>query len=327
MSLPGSAARAPLLDDMASYLAAGIPMPEAVEALRAGGRSRSERLFLGALARSLADGRGVADAFRDAGMPAADASLIEAGERSGSLDDSLRTLAAEARDAAEFHATFLSRLIYPVIILHLAIILPVIPALLDPAQRDHAVRQALELLALGYALAALATSAALALRHFAATNPAVDRLLAALPMAGPWHRTHNQARFLRALHTQITAGVNAFSAFHHAGEATTSARLRHFAHNAAANLRDGHPPESLIAQSGLFPPTLARQLESAADHGDSSRILSSWTNALADLAAKARSRAALWIPKLIGLAALLAAGWQIIQVYSNILNSYSTLIK
>src|SRR4051812_19469661 len=122
---PGQIARrADFYFQLASLIAAGVPIIPALEMM---GKStpRSYEKHLQLVVANLNQGATFSQALAKTGgwLPAFDHALFAAGEQSGRLDATLRTLGTYYQERATMLRKLLSAVAYPVFILHLAVLI------------------------------------------------------------------------------------------------------------------------------------------------------------------------------------------------------------
>ncbi len=326
MSLPALSQRAVVFEELASFLAGGHSMPEAVAAIRASLRRPSTRNFLAHVEKKLMSGTSIGEAFRGSGLAAADIALISAGERSGTLEDTFQKLAEAAKLSAESRNAIIARLIYPAVIFHLAVLLPALPALVSGASPSEVALQLIATLGIAYCVVTLLTILGTLLWQAAATSRFCETILLLVPFAGGIHKSGSQARFLQVLGLQMDAGVNLFDAFIAAGTSSRSARLTKVAGKSGKLLSSGSTAEQIIADSAFFPEALLSQNELAAKTGNTARNLQQWASTLRIKTEKKRKTAVFWLGQIIYLTALIYAGWQIIAMYAGVLEQYAKIL-
>ncbi len=114
-----------LLKGIETRLRAGIPLRDAVGGMATDGKGQL-RVLAGTLHAKIEAGGTLSEALAtlDIRVPAGHAALIEAGESSGRLDETLTEIIAEEKVLAEAHRRLLQRLAYPLLICCLAFLLP-----------------------------------------------------------------------------------------------------------------------------------------------------------------------------------------------------------
>ncbi len=326
MGLPGLNRRAAIFDEMASFLASGMALTEALDALRAGFRDTASWGFIDTVAEKLKSGATTAQALESTGLAATDVALLTAAEQSGTLDVALRQLAESARQAAETRTTIIGGMIYPAVIFHLAILLPTLPQLISGTSIAELAPRVLGTLLVVYAALFLLALTGYLLWRATSTGLLAESLVRAIPLVGGIQRSSSQARFLRLLGSQLDVGVNVYAAFAAAGRASHSARLAQLAANSTRQFNQGYSAEQIIAESDYFPQSLAAQSLTAGRHGQTTATLRQWAEVLEQKADRKRKSAIFWLGQLIYLAAICYAGWQIISMYAGVLDQYSKIL-
>lgn len=113
-------------ESLAELLKAGVPMSQAIaSAGAAAGGQHSEQAP--AWAAACSRGEGLAVTVHQGGGGHLEATLLEAGERSGRLPELCRLLATHARRSVAARRLATSRLLYPALLVHLALIALAVP--------------------------------------------------------------------------------------------------------------------------------------------------------------------------------------------------------
>jgi general secretion pathway protein F len=108
-------------EQLAVTLDAGLPVAQAVQLAgdTAGGAFRAHGM---AWSTGCAAGRGLAEQLAQTQQPAFDIALVKAGETSGRLPEMCRELAANYRHRIALRTLVVSRLIYPVLLIHVTLL-------------------------------------------------------------------------------------------------------------------------------------------------------------------------------------------------------------
>ena len=117
------AQRAGLYHQLSQLVAAGIGLPQAIQIQQRSPPSRAFREPLSRIKERLAEGSTFTEACVSAGnwLPEFDASLIEAGEKSGRLPECFKLLAEHYTERASLLRQSISSLAYPAFLFHFAI--------------------------------------------------------------------------------------------------------------------------------------------------------------------------------------------------------------
>jgi hypothetical protein len=136
MITPGQLSRrAEFYYQLAQLTAAGLGLIGALQQLERSPPARSYRQPIRHLLAGLAEGCSMSDALGQLPrpwLPAFDAALLQAGERSGRLDACFRLLAEYYADRARVARQLISDLMYPVFLLHFAVFILPFPQLFLP---------------------------------------------------------------------------------------------------------------------------------------------------------------------------------------------------
>jgi type II secretory pathway component PulF len=117
--------RAEFYHQLAQLTAAGLGLVAALQQLQSHPPARSYREPLRKLLLELAAGRTLAEGLSNIGpwLPAFDVTLIEAGEKSGRLDQCFRLLSDYYGDRARMAKQFIGDLAYPVFLFHFSVLI------------------------------------------------------------------------------------------------------------------------------------------------------------------------------------------------------------
>ena len=255
MNTPGSlSAQAQVYRRLGQYLSAGIPVVQALESLQHSPPNLPTRRLVGHLLASTRSGGSMAEGFRAARrwVPELDATLVEACERSGRLDSGFARLAENYEEQARQLRSTLLGLLYPLLIVHVAMLLVPLPALVLSWDVLAYLRTLLLLLGPVYGLGWLLGWIFLG-RHGPTWRAVADSLLAAVPMVGRARRSLTLARLAGTLDTLLNAGVGVLEAWPLAAEASGSSAIQRRVAGWRPRLDAGETPGELLARSPEFP--------------------------------------------------------------------------
>jgi type IV pilus assembly protein PilC len=273
---------------LAGLLRAGLPLAQALDLIAqtpgAGGLAR----IVGALSRAIAGGASFAAALGHypSHFDAIYRQLAAVGEASGSLAGALARIADERERAAAKRAKARAALTYPCAVLLLAfaivaaLLVSVVPtfkqvfdgfgaALPAPtraiiALSDTALRLGAPALAVGVALGMATVQV---LRRSASARAAFDRIMLALPLAGPILTALAAARWARSLGTLLAAGTPLADALGSLTRVTGNARFDDASLDIEARLRRGERLAAAMRAAGCFPLTLVQPIAVAEESG------------------------------------------------------------
>ena len=239
--------RSVLYQELAALLRAGIPLAQALGLLLESPGQRQARHALAAIRDHIRDGHGLSAAL-SACLPcmlAYEAPILEAGERSGALDQTLERLSVFLEEQARLREQVLTAMVYPCFVLALALAIavgalgfafPRIAAIMQEGRETTLPVLTRAIMAAGQVLKYLAPAMLLVFgggliwfraRASHAFKMRLDRLLFDVPVLGQSKAVLAAARFSRTLALLLHGGVPLVEALPVAGRATGSMWLAH----------------------------------------------------------------------------------------------------
>lgn len=278
---------------LATLLAAGLPIDEALAALGEQGEDERSRSLVVALRARVMEGAGLAAAFADypESFPEIYRASIAAGEQSGRLSTVLERLAdyAESRDA--LRQQMLTALAYPILLSLVAVavvtglLVYVVPQIVGVFA---SMKQALplpttvliglsELVKRWGIVFFVGLVAVLFALRFALRRDAVrmiwHRWLLRLPLVGKLTRASNTARAARTLALLSASAVPLLDALAISAQVVPNLPMRDALRRAAHKVREGGAFSRALADSGYFPPVAVRLIASGERSGQLERML------------------------------------------------------
>ena len=299
---------------LATMLEAGVPVVRALESLERSAPGRRLREVGVALRRRIAAGGDLSDGLEEqaATFPALHRELIRVGERSGTLERQLRHLAGLLEQFASIRKEVVGRMFYPVLLLHLSVLVMPLPRLVFTQDLVAYGRDALAALVFLYAAGGLVWWIIRQIARDRAGLVATDRLVLAVPVVGKIHRDISLARFFAALKALLDAGIGLIEAVPRAGTASGSALLASTGRAAAPELKRGEPLASVLA--GALPPDALSMLATGQESGKLDAMLDHLERHFFEESRRRLQAMAEWLPKLIYILVVLWVGWQILQM-------------
>jgi len=288
-----AAALATLTRQLATLLAAGLTVEQALNAVIEQSETETERQLLAAVRGDVLAGQSLAWslALHPAAFPEVYLTLVDAGERSGRLADVLARLAEYTEEREQLRGKVLLAFVYPALVTIVAVtvvtglLVYVVPQVVQVFQNTN---QALPLLTRaliglsgflrGYggfvviALGAAALGARAALAVPAVRETWQRRLLRA-PVAGPLHRDLNSARLAATLAILVGSRVPLLTALRAGAGAVSSLPMRRALEEAAARVQEGSGLARALGASKLFPPLLVHMIASGEASGRLGELL------------------------------------------------------
>ena len=286
--------RALLIRQLATLIAAGLPVEEALLAVsKQGNRNAIQSLILNVRAKVL-EGYSLAQGMADypRAFPALHRSTVAAGESAGHLDLVLARLA----DFTEVQQASLSKvkqaLVYPIILLVLTLailggllgyVVPDIVEVFSDSDQELpwltiAVINASDFVVeWGGIFLVLILALALALvRLFKSPKIEIsfDKKLLRLPVVGKLSLGNNVSQFASTLSILTSSGVPLVDAMRISSEVLSNKWLRSLVLDATNRVREGSSLYSSLDQSGYFPPMMLHMIASGEASGELDQMLS-----------------------------------------------------
>lgn len=267
-----------LTRELATLLAAGLPIDEALGAM--GEQAGDERLgtVLASLRTRVREGAGLATALAEQpdNFPEYFRASVAAAEQSGHLDAVLTRLADYAESREALRRRIWMALLYPLLLTAVALlvvtglllyVVPQVTAVFDTLGQDLpwltrsliALSQALP--AVGPWLLLALAGAVIGVRSLLrqpARRLRWQRRLLRLPVLGRLRQALDTARFTRSLGLLVGSGVPMLDALRMATRTVSLEPMRQALERAGARVREGSGLAVSLAESRLFPPVTVR---------------------------------------------------------------------
>jgi type II secretory pathway component PulF len=302
-------------------------MPKALEHVQSNPPSRSLRAPIAQWRQFLTEGASVGDAVARMGgwMPAFDAALVNAGDRSGRLDACFKLLAGYYEERSQLARKMISDLMYPAFLLHFAV---VVFAFIDFLKPGHGWMR-FSFLVLGTLVPIYAAAGFLVFagqgRHGEKWRSAVENILRPVPMLGAARRCLALARLAAALEALLSAGVLITSAWELAAAASGSPALGRAVRGWREAVESGATPAELIKQSPQFPEMFASLYATGEISGQLDETLGRLHRHYQEEGSRKMRLIAEWSPKLIYYIVMLLIAWHIVSFYYHLYGPGSDL--
>ncbi len=276
------------LRQMATLLRAGVPLDEAVDALRRRRGSAALAEALESIRSRIHEGASLASAMADHPdvFPAIYTGMVEAGEASGSLDTVLDRIAGHAESQARLRAQALSAMTYPaimtgvggaIVLFLLAYVVPSITRVFSEAKQVLPLPTRLLmgssalLVHYGFLLLPLAVLIVWAVRR-ALANPAsrmrLETAFYRIPGVGTAARDVAVGRFAQTLATMVAGGLPLIESLRVARASCGSATLNETLAAAEVSVFEGGSLAACLETSPLFDPVVVNMIAVGERSGD-----------------------------------------------------------
>ena len=250
--------------------------------------------------------------------------MIRAGEVGGMLDNRLRDLAAYMEQSYTMQAAMASMMLYPILVLHAAALLPRLGVLVTQGVGPYlmAVVPLLGLLyglVIGWFVLERFVSLAGPLRVM------VDQVVLSLPLVGTMVRRAAAVKFARALGELIEAGLPTASSVQVAGQACGNQALAARLVTVVPQLREGAPLSVVIPRTGIFNIAAVQMLTTAEVTGTTGEALRKVSEFLTIEYNESVKRLAVALPVVLMLLVGVIAGYQYISIFMGLMNQMNSI--
>jgi type II secretory pathway component PulF len=290
---------------LAVLLRAGLPVRASIDRLR----ERITNPALAVLSGKIAAGDRLGESFAAAGFEPFETNLIVAGESSGQLEVILEHLAQFWQRELEFRQALIAPLIYPIVVLHFAVILGSAVELFDTPPTTAAIHLGLRLVTMWAAGLFLFFVA-----RFTWSSPAMKRFWLLVPIVGGALQAAFAYRWITSLRMEFNAGISFYRAVGDAWRSSSFPGCERLAIEGEEAMRAGSSLSTLMAGW--------RQLPRAwADFAATGEISGGFETAFKNLEAEAarewtlaQQRMSEWVPKILYFVVLIIAAVQVGRV-------------
>src|SRR6202158_4192304 len=277
-----------------TLIKAGLPILRALDLLTDRAANPRLRPIIGQVRDRVREGKSLSEAVQEAGVfSKVYSTAILAGEKSGNLSGVLDYYIAYQRVSSGVRKKILATLVYPVLLISVAIIIvtylvtaviPKFAVLYRDLNVDlPAPTRLLIALTVDYRFVVLGTIAAVALAAILIYlwsrteegGTAFDRLKFRLPLIGNTLLKFQVAQFSRTLATLLTGGTPLVAALQTASDALTSKLLRATVSRATQMVREGESLHGALSFSGVMPELALDMIEVGESSGALAPMLTS----------------------------------------------------
>ncbi len=313
--------RAELFRQLASLIAAGVGLIPALEMVKRSPPARAWRVPLTRVLDELNQGATFSDGLRCLGSgwaPALDRALIQAGENSGRLDVCFRFLSEYYEEKARLLQQVMGALVYPALVLHLAILIFPTTALTQLVLHGDIpgyIASKLAILLPGYGAGLLIVHMAQA-SHGSSWRALWDRFLRAVPVLGAARDHLALARLSMALESLLNAGVSIVEAWELAAEASGSPALRRTVFSWRTRVLAGQTPAEAVRESRAFPDLFSNLYSAGEISGQLDGTLQRLHRHYQEEGVRKLRAMAEWLPRMVYLIVLLIVAYQVVSFWS-----------
>ena len=304
--------------EMAKLLEAGFDIRKAAAVLLDTQLPPQQVALLAALNQGLEAGESIVEAFGTA-LTDIERSIIGAGERSGKLATAFQHLADYFGMLATARREGVKGMIYPVIVLHLGVLIGIVPTALMKGDMSAAeiLGNLLLTLFVTYLAVFLIGIGIQGWLKKAPKNADIDRLLNRIPWIGKARRNLAMARFCKVYHSCVLAGISMNETAQLAAEASQSGVIREAGLKLVQVAKAGNALGPQFMADDAFPKAFARSYSTGEEAGTLDKDLARWSKLYQDDAESSAKMVSVMVPKLLYFIILAFAGWKILGFYGD----------
>jgi type II secretory pathway component PulF len=311
--------------EIAKLLEAGFDIRKAAAVLMDTQLPAAQVALLKDLNRGLDTGQTITAAFSSDTkvISALERCIIGAGERGGKLAPAFQHLADYFGMLASAHREVVKSMVYPVIVLHLGIIIAVVPGALMTGEASLAqiLGSLVMTLFIVYGVVLIVLLGIRALLNKAPKNPGLDRMINRIPWVGKARRNMAMARFCKVYHSCLLAGISMRETVQLASVAAHSGVIRQAGVQLAAVAESGQALGPQLMKEGAFPKAFARSYSTGEEAGTLDKDLASWSKLFQSDAESSVKTLAAIIPKVLYFFILGFVAWKVVGFYGGYYSS------
>jgi type II secretory pathway component PulF len=253
--------------------------------------------------------------------------IIGAGERGGKLAPAFQHLADYFGMVASTRSAAIKGMIYPIVVLHMGVIISVAPGLLiggDQSLVDVLISLLVRLVCI-YAAALVIFLVVRAMLKMAPTHVGADTLLNRVPWIGRARRNLAMARFCKVYHSCILAGISMNEAVLLSADASQSAVIRQASEKLAKAAKAGEALGPHFMADSAFHMAFSRSYSTGEEAGTLDKDLGNWSKFFQDDAESTAKTASVMVPKVFYVLILLFVAWKIIAFFGAYFGQYDLM--
>lgn len=251
-------------------------------------------------------------------------SMIRAGEMGGMLDNRLRDLAAYQEQAYTMHSALVTMMIYPVLVIHAAVLLPPLHKLVVQGLSPY-LWTVVPLLGLLYA----GVFGTMLLGRFVALagplRVTVDEIVLVLPLIGSMVRRGAAVKFSRALGELIEGGLPMGTSLEVAGRACGNQALAARVVKIVPIVREGAQLSAALPRTHILNPAAIQMLVTAEVSGTSGEALRKISEFLTIEYNESVKRLAVVLPMVLMLLVGAVVAYQYIRFFMDLMNQVTSI--
>ena len=214
-------------------------------------------------------------------------------------------------------------MIYPLIVLHMGIIIGSVPAALMKGDKSvgEIAGGVLVTLLIVYAVAFAVIMVIRAVLKMAPQNPGLDRLINRIPWVGKARRNLAMARFCKVYHSCVLAGISMHETAQLAADASHSGVIREAGKKLVIVAKSGTALGPQFMADEAFPKAFARSYSTGEEAGTLDKDLARWAKVFQEDAESSAKTMSVMVPNVLYFLILGFVAWKIVGFFGGYYSS------
>ena len=319
-----------LYSELSKLSSAGFPIHKAIESILDTNPPKNQADYLWQTLKGIKEKKSFSDSIQyNNGITSLEISLIRSGEKSGKIPEILSLLSNYFKLQNNSKKKIRAGLIYPIVMLHFAVLLPALPK--AAASRNLVGELIIALITLLVCYFILIIGIFL-VRHFlkkAQHVASYDRLFNRLPLINKVRRAFALSRFTEILRIHLISSHTVSDSLKAASEASLSGEIvESMSKEVLPSVNSGNTAgPNLASLTKIFPPTFTRSYITSEESGTLDVELAQWSKIFSDDAESQCNKISKMVPKVIYGFVVIIVIWQIFKIFGVYLETFERFIE
>lgn len=319
-----------LYSELSKLSSAGFPIHKAIESILDTNPPKNQADYLWQTLKGIKEKKSFSDSIQyNNGITSLEISLIRSGEKSGKIPEILSLLSNYFKLQNNSKKKIRAGLIYPIVMLHFAVLLPALPKAAASRNLVGELIMALITLLVCYFILIIGI---FLVRHFlkkAQHVASYDRLFNRLPLINKVRRAFALSRFTEILRIHLISSHTVSDSLKAASEASLSGEIvESISKEVLPSVNSGNTAgPNLASLTKIFPPTFTRSYITSEESGTLDVELAQWSKIFSDDAESQCNKISKMVPKVIYGFVVIIVIWQIFKIFGVYLETFERFIE
>lgn len=319
-----------LYSELSKLSSAGFPIHKAIESILDTNPPKNQADYLWQTLKGIKEKKSFSDSIQyNNGITSLEISLICSGEKSGKIPEILSLLSNYFKLQNNSKKKIRAGLIYPIVMLHFAVLLPALPRAAASRNLIGELIMALITLLVCYFILVIGT---FLVRHFlkkAQHVASYDKLFNRLPLINKVRRAFALSRFTEILRIHLISSHTVSDSLKAASEASLSGEIvESMSQEVLPSVNSGNPAgPNLASLTKIFPPTFTRSYITSEESGTLDVELAQWSKIFSDDAESQCNKMSKMVPKVMYGFVVIIVIWQIFKIFGVYLETFERFIE